>query len=259
MDLHDVRHVLDHIRDTCTIVLGDNLTGIYVHGSIAFGCFTWERSDVDFLVVVQNPLSLNTKTALLKALLSHEDHFPPKGIEMSVLLESDCRNFIHPMHYELHYSAAHRADWQRDEAAYCCRMQGTDRDLAAHCTVVRHVGIAICGKPIDKVFAPVPVSDYLDSLHYDIDTARDDISENPTYIILNLCRVLAYLQDGVVLSKQQGGEWGIIHLDSCWEKLLRAALMDYAGHDNIDYSTFDLAAFADEMCMKINAFSSNHA
>ena len=257
--MNNVQYVLDHIRKACVSVLGDNLTGIYVHGSIAFGCFTWERSDVDFLIVVDKALSLHEKTALLEALLACEDHFPPKGIEMSVLLAEDCRNFVHPLHYELHYSGAHQEAYRRDAAAYCERMHGTDRDLAAHCTVVRQAGSVLYGKPIGEVFAAVPVADYLDSLHFDIDAAREDICGNPMYIILNLCRVLAYLRDGVVLSKQQGGEWGYRHLDPCWNLLIRAALDDYAGKEAQGYGDFDLVAFADEMCRAIDAFSADQA
>ncbi|WP_161567304.1 hypothetical protein [Acidilutibacter cellobiosedens] len=33
-------------------ILGDNLVGIYVHGSIAFGCFHEEKSDIDFIAVI---------------------------------------------------------------------------------------------------------------------------------------------------------------------------------------------------------------
>jgi streptomycin 3"-adenylyltransferase len=33
-------------------ILGDNLHGIYLHGSLALGCFNPARSDIDVLVVV---------------------------------------------------------------------------------------------------------------------------------------------------------------------------------------------------------------
>ena len=37
-------------------ILGDNLCGIYLHGSLAFGCFNWAKSDIDFLVVVYDEI-----------------------------------------------------------------------------------------------------------------------------------------------------------------------------------------------------------
>jgi streptomycin 3"-adenylyltransferase len=32
------------------------------------------------------------------------------------------------------------------------------------------------------------------------------------YLILNLARVLAFMKDGLVLSKREGGEWGLKNL-----------------------------------------------
>ena len=43
--------LLDTVAGRYEEILGKNLVGIYAHGSLAFGCFSWERSDIDFLVV----------------------------------------------------------------------------------------------------------------------------------------------------------------------------------------------------------------
>ena len=45
------------IKREYSTILREKLVGIYVHGSIAFGCFNWARSDIDFLVVVNESLS----------------------------------------------------------------------------------------------------------------------------------------------------------------------------------------------------------
>ena len=62
--------LLCNIKTTYRQILGDNLTGIYIHGSLAFGCFHWDTSDIDFIVVVKEDLALSAKTALITALLS---------------------------------------------------------------------------------------------------------------------------------------------------------------------------------------------
>ncbi|MBP5186668.1 MAG: nucleotidyltransferase domain-containing protein, partial [Clostridiales bacterium] len=38
-------------------ILKDNLTGIYLHGSAVMGCFNPEKSDIDLIVVVNEPLT----------------------------------------------------------------------------------------------------------------------------------------------------------------------------------------------------------
>lgn len=218
--------ILDAIRVSYQRILDDKLTGIYVHGSLAFGCFRRECSDIDFLVVVEQPLTQSEKEQLIQTLLELDGYAPPKGFEMSVVLRSVCAPFCDPTPFELHYSNAHRENYLRDLSGTCRAMQGSDPDLAAHMTVVRSVGIALCGEPVDTVFAPVPKASYLRSIWYDVENAPEDIASDPVYYVLNLCRVLAYVEADLVLSKEQGGEWGMRHLTED-SGLIKAALSAY--------------------------------
>lgn len=221
--------LLHEITAGCKRILGDNLTGVYAHGSLAFGCFTWATGDIDFLIVVQRKMTQKEKTQLIAFLLKAEEKAPAKGLEMSVMLLQHCRNFTHPAPYELHYSKFHRAAYEKDLAGHCQKLQGADPDLAAHVTVISAVGLALYGSPIKAVFGPVTRRDYLGSILGDVENACEDVRENPVYITLNLCRVLCYLQEGRVLSKRDGGDWGMAHLPACYRELLSAVLMHYAG------------------------------
>ena len=75
--------ILDNITKEFRCILRDNLTGIYVHGSIAFGCFNFKKSDIDFIVVVKDKISQTEKMALMKVIYDMQESFPEKGIEMS--------------------------------------------------------------------------------------------------------------------------------------------------------------------------------
>ena len=205
-----VRILLHRIAAACRNTLGDTLAGVYVHGSLAFGCFCWTQSDIDFLVAVRRPLSQAQKEALLRALLALEPDAPSKGLEMSAVLEAYCRSFIHPAPYELHYSPMHRARCLRDLPAYCAEMHGADPDLAAHFTVARAVGLTLWGPPAESIFGPVPRAAYLDSIRQDVGTACSDILRTPASTTLNLCRTLSFAQEGLVLSKEQGGLWAAL-------------------------------------------------
>lgn len=77
------------------------------------------------------------------------------------------------------------------------------KDLAAYFTIIRKRGICLCGEPIMNVFAEVPGSHYWDSLWYDIEEAEEEITEHTMYLTLNLARVLAYKEEGLVLSKKK--------------------------------------------------------
>lgn len=220
--------LLDTIRADFTRILGSKLTGLYLHGSIAFGCFRWEISDVDFLAVVSSPLTLSEKVAVIRAIIALTPEGPPKGIEMSVVTEDVCRNFVYPTPYELHFSNFHLERYLADLEGYCQRLCGCDADLAAHFSVTRAVGQVLWGKPIEEVFSPVPREALLSSIR--TDAADADMDENPVYFTLNLCRVLACQEQGLMLSKQGGGEWGLDNLPGEHHPAIHAALAAYTGN-----------------------------
>lgn len=61
----------------------------------------------------------------------------------------------------------------------------------------------------------------------DIENAVEHIGEYPVYITLNLCRVYAYIKDGAVISKEQGGQWGLVNLPEKYHGLIAAMLGNY--------------------------------
>lgn len=229
--------ILNTISNKYKVILGNKLTGIYVHGSLAFGCFNYKKSDIDFIVVVNETPTIKEKEELIKTLLSLSDNSLIKRYEMSVVLETFCKNFIYPTPFELHYSIAHLQSFKNNLREYCKSMNGSDKDLAAHFTVIKSVEYTINGKAIPEVFGTIPKNEYFDSIKADIENASELIQDNPVYVILNLCRVLAYKNKGLILSKEQGGEWGIKNLPKQYISLINTALKDYK--TEID-GTFDL-------------------
>jgi len=209
--------VLRRVRESCVGLLGSDLVGIYVHGSIAFGCFNWEKSDIDYIAVINEALSAEAKKELCREALEISKSAPPKGLEASFVLREHCAAFKYPTPYELHVSKEH----SKIEG-------GVDKDLAAHFTVIKAVGFPLCGEPIDRVFGEVPAGHYLDSLIFDIENARENINRDQFYYILNLCRVLAYKQDGLILSKKQGARWALENTDRKYCGVIQTALNWYS-------------------------------
>lgn len=246
-----VNEILYQIKTIFTDILQEKLTGVYLHGSLAFNCFTWENSDIDFLAVVNAALSHPEKTAIIKSLLKLNEQAPPKGIEMSIVSEDSCRSFTYPTPFLLHFSNAHISACEKDLDGFCRTMNGTDKDLAAHFTVIRTAGIALCGKPVPELFAPIPKEHYLDSIKCDIENAEADITEDPVYTVLNLCRVLAYLKEALILSKKQGGEWALQNLPSEYRPIIVSALHEYSAQEKPIYDNAKLRTFADFMLNQI--------
>lgn len=224
--MKNFNRLMEIISEKYNKLLGKNLVGIYVHGSIAFDCFHWDKSDIDFIAVINEPIPQHTKLQLLQVLADLGEQAPPRGFEMSIVLEKYCKAFVYPTPYELHFSNGWNEEYLKKQLSLC-NDERTDEDLAAHFTVIKSVGVVIYGAQIEDVFGVVPHEAYLDSICKDIISAKEYIVEDPVYIILNLCRVYAYINDGLVLSKEQGGKWGLANLPEKYHHLISAMLNNY--------------------------------
>ncbi len=245
---------IQEIKDGYLQILGENLAGIYIHGSIAMNCYNPNSSDIDFLVIVKENIRTEEKKQIIQLLLELSDKYPiKKGFEMSIVLKRYATNFIYHTPFLLHYSNDWKESYQKGKVDYE-KTEDEDPDLAAHFTVTKARGICIYGKPIDEVFGEVPKKDYIDSLMYDLEEVENNIIQDPVYNGLNLCRVLQYLEEEQVASKLEGGEWGLKNLPEIYKKFVKELLDVYEGN-KIKYNLEqeNLKEFARYMIEKINA------
>ena len=213
--------------------IGKNLLGVYLHGSAAMGCFNPRSSDLDLLIGVRAGLDDLTKRHFMdKVVELHEDFVRESGsshsgIEMSLLLQKDCKPFVYPTPFDLHFSAMHLKWYKDNPDDYIQKMKGTDEDLAAHITITRARGRCLFGMPIEDFFGAVPAENYFDSILGDVENAESEITENTNSLVLNLARVLAFKQDGLVLSKKEGGCWALENIPPEFHGIVKAALDEY--------------------------------
>ncbi|MCM3630826.1 DUF4111 domain-containing protein [Paenibacillus glycanilyticus] len=210
-------------------VLKENLTGIYLHGSLAMGCYNPERSDIDLILVAKEKLSGEEVLSITRqVLLLHEDSPGGTGMELSIILESYVLDFVYPTPFEYHYSEHHRERYQADPGYLCGGID--DPDLAAHLTVIYHRGLTLWGVPVQELFQPIESRYYIQSILQDVSEAAAEITGSPVYYALNLCRVLFYLREGAVSSKKEGGEWGLKALPDKYHFIIRTCLDEYSGN-----------------------------
>lgn len=153
LDRMNYEDILKIIADRYKEILKGNLVGIYVYGSIAFNCFDHDKSSIDFIVVIKNKISTALKEELIELLLDLNQFAPKKGFEMSVVLLENTQNFKYQIPFELYFSNAYITSCRKDLTKYCETMKGIDKDLAAHFTEIKKVGITIYGLEINKVFS----------------------------------------------------------------------------------------------------------
>lgn len=243
--------VIDDFIAAAREIMEEQLTGVYLHGSLAMGCFNPDKSDIDLIIVIKESISDEQKMKFMERVAALNRQAPAKGLEMSIVLGKYCNPFVYPTPFELHFSPAHLQWFCGNPQEYVEKMKGEDKDLAAHFTIIRQYGVVLYGEKIENIFAEVPRENYADSIWEDVRDAKEEILRQPIYIILNLCRVLAFLEDGLYLSKKEGAEWAIEHLSDDDSSMVRSALECYRTNRNMVIGEEKGRDFAEKMLARI--------
>jgi predicted nucleotidyltransferase len=258
----EVRAQITNFADALQALLGENLAGVYLHGSLTMGCFNPQRSDIDLLAVTEWEPTPEAKRDIAALLLRFSA--TPGPFEISFLSKGQLHPWRHPAPYDLHYGEDWRATFERDLANGEWQRWNdrprTDPDLAAHITMLRSRGLCLRGGAITQVFPAVPAEHYISSILDDFRWARERMAANPVYFILNACRVYAYLLEGHGYSKDEGGVWAAHSLPAEFHSIVTQALEAYRGGRGDEHflaATLDrFAAYMDE---RMQAWKKNPA
>ncbi len=250
----EVRQQVDQLA-AAFIQFIPNLTGIYLHGSLAMGCFNPTQSDLDLLVVSQEKMPAAAVPPILASLL--EISRRPVPVEVSFLNQQDLRPWQHPALYDLHYSEGWREEmWrQHEDGSWTEKFLAVkrDSDLAAHITMTLKYGVCLWGESAAAVLPTVPPADFADSILTDVDWTSERMLKFPVYTILNLCRGYAFLRDGLILSKAQGAQWALQNLEEKWQKIIQQGLDGYqADSEGPIFTEDEVRSFYNEMAGRIN-------
>jgi predicted nucleotidyltransferase len=224
-------------------ILFDDLVGVYLTGSLAMGCFNPESSDVDTILVVRKSLSEEKRRKtieLLNGVCSKK-----KRLELSIVGMDVLRKPTYPIMVYLHYEY-----WGNT-------LENTmDSEILSNLYTARKRGFRVWGAPIRAVFSKIPSEFHLRSVIEDIEHTREHLHENrelagynvPVYWVLGACRLLAFIREERVLSKAEGGRWGLTNLPKKYHSIIQQALASYERkRSNRVWNEDELNAFADYM------------
>ena len=82
----ETEKIINDFVEQSKAILQTNLVGVYLHGSAVMGCFNPLKSDLDLIVVVDNPMSDDVKKSFMDMVVGCNAIGPAKGIEMSIVL-----------------------------------------------------------------------------------------------------------------------------------------------------------------------------
>lgn len=177
-------------------VLGEDLIAVYAGGSYALGAYEHGRSDIDVTVVVEGPLSGDTKRALVEALRHEALPCPARGLELVIYPRATVERATSAPGFELNLNTGEdyrfRADFERGEIE--------DFWFAIDRSIVREHGRPLHGPPTASVFAEIPRELLAPQL---LESMRWHRGDDSTDARLNNVRSQNFLDTGHWISKPE--------------------------------------------------------
>jgi Aminoglycoside adenylyltransferase, C-terminal domain len=133
-----------------------------------------------------------------------------RGIELTVVVQSDVRPWRYPPNRDFQYGGWLRLALERGETEPWAAKP--DPDLASLITQVLAANVASLGPPPAEVFDPVPFSDVLDAIVADVDQWVGTIDGDTRNGILALARVWSALVTGATYPKDVAAAWALDRL-----------------------------------------------
>lgn len=200
-----------------TGILGDNLVGVYLHGSGALGDYLPSVSDLDVLAVAWPSATTSEKKAISDALVNKP--CPAKGLEFSLVSLKSIRSGRLPPPFELHVATESRI-----EVVDGAESVGDD-DLILYFEICRRNGETLFGQPPHDVFPRFPRRLLLRMCERELLWIEEHF-ERVTLesSVLQACRAWRYFEEDVLCSKIVGGEWASRRLDDKEREMVAGAI-----------------------------------
>ena len=220
---NDINEILSFMANSIQGILGNNLIGLYLCGSLSYGDFNPNSSDIDLITVLAQPLN-NSETKLIKQLHLQIEDLSKKWkdrLECSYTPINMFKNILPPKEPRPYYGGA----IFYDEAPYGNEWIINNYLLYQH-------GISLIGPEFKKLIKPIDLIEVQRACIQDLfqewepkikDTEWLDNSHYQSYIVINLCRILYTVIHGVTGKKKTSAEWVKKEFGLPWSNLIEHA------------------------------------
>ena len=168
----EILNQINNVIDIWKRHLGDNLTGVYLHGSIALNAFNPDSGDIDILVVVKDSVEVATKLEIAKDIIKIDRS--PCPLEMSAVKQIDAKNWKTPGNCVFHYSDFWTKKYLErfknpNLEVYVADHEFSDADVTSYIKLLKQCGIVLYGEEIQEVFADVSDEDFWSAISADVE------------------------------------------------------------------------------------------
>jgi predicted nucleotidyltransferase len=227
----DIQRQLDQIVGLVRDVLGPDLVGAYLHGSMTLGGLR-PHSDVDVLALSKRPTTREEKQRLVDRLLiisGRNRGATLRPVELTIVAEPKVRPWRYPPSYDFQYGEWWRREFERGDVEPWPKEPNPD--LASLITMVVRANRPLLGPPPAEVFDPVPRDDYVRAMVAAVDDVLRDLHSDTRNMLLTLARIWSTLATGVIHSKDGAADWALARLPGEHRAVLARARAVYLGEE----------------------------
>jgi len=221
----EINKVLDLLLSSATMVLGNQLVGMYLYGSLSSGDFDPESSDIDFLVVTTSTLS-DKGIADLEAM---HHRIWKSGLKWASKLEG---SYI-PKREIRRHDPRNGPCPTVNEGQFYLDKRGSDWIIQRH--VIREQGIILAGPDPQTLIDAVSPEDIRQAVKGVLQEWWLPMLEDPSWLkrrgseyhafaILTMCRALHALEHGTIVSKPTAARWAQGEFGEKWNEVIEQSL-----------------------------------
>ncbi len=220
-----VNGLLQSLRDGIQAILGEQLVGLYLYGSLALGDFDPRKSDIDFLAATRAEL----RGEPLAALQVFHRHFAQGSSPWADELEG---SYI-PLAALRRYDPAdtHHPHLDRGSGG-ALSVEQHDTDWIVQRYSLREYGVTLLGPAPRALIDPISPDELRQAVRDLLwwwqlqlrDTSRVQTPGYQAYAVLSMCRIRYTLREGCILSKPQAARWAQQFLGQPYAVLIERAL-----------------------------------
>jgi hypothetical protein len=189
-------------------ILGKDLHGAYLSGSVALGGYVPGQSDIDLFAVCQHSLEVEVKQVVAQAISDEATNCPTRGLEFVLYSRGAVAEASRTPQFEINLNAGPEMDYHLsfDPASEPSHWFVLD------ISIVGQYGLGLVGPPAREVFAPTPRPWLLEALEDSLEWHAD---HEPLlhYSVLNACRSWRYAEEGIMSSKDDASVWALSHAE----------------------------------------------
>jgi hypothetical protein len=220
----DIYDILIRLAGGLAETLGDRLVGFYLTGSLTYGDFDRGSSDIDYLVVMNEPVSDGHRRALVTLHEAIGELHPEwrERIEGSYITRDMLPSIMPPKKGRPYVNGG--AFWDPDPP------YGNEWLLNLY--VLSECGVALIGPAPADLIGPVQIADVREASKCDLveewlpsadDPAAFGGSHFQAYVTLTLCRILHRATHDGVASKRTASAWVKETYGEPWRSLVERA------------------------------------